>query len=267
MFESFSNEDYEMQIFEKVYQEWKAGYEKDDLFEQGDFWEEPETLTSGERAAAARDFQILTKGQLAALYLRALGVSQDEPGRYLVGIDGIEKFGETDTSDGSFLISVPALADAIGLDSRRTASRTINKFVNLIDGVGETSSETIYNKIIDAYEYFKNATVNELSSVVSSIIQDPNVSTKNREAQEQEREAQVIKREQKKMSDLETGQRVFSLLSALKSNPAFRETGKALGLSINRIAKDYGLDPIKVKQAYKKFLSDKGILSSLNYVD
>jgi hypothetical protein len=123
LFEQYS-EDYqnEMEIADSIYEDWKADQEEDldsifenDLYEDDEDWgDDDEELTSGEKAALARDFQIMSKPQLAALYLRALGkVKDNHYGAYTIMIDGIKDFGEID-KEGVFNITGPAFADAIG---------------------------------------------------------------------------------------------------------------------------------------------------------
>jgi hypothetical protein len=53
------------------------------------------------------------------------------------------------------LVTIPALADAIGLASITTVTRTAKKFYQMIAGIGGTESEIIYDKIEKAYNYFR----------------------------------------------------------------------------------------------------------------
>jgi hypothetical protein len=136
LFEQYS-EDYQtdMEIADSIYEDWKADQEEDlssvfesDLYDDDNWGDDDAELTSGEKAALARDFQIMNKPQLAALYLRALGkVKDNHYGTYTIMIDGIKDFGEID-KEGVFNIPGHAFADAIGLDSAVTVQRTIMKF-------------------------------------------------------------------------------------------------------------------------------------------
>src|SRR5210317_1398301 len=117
---------------------------------------------------------------MAAIYLRALGIAEDEDaGKYIIMIPDVDKFGDYG-EDRSFEITVPAFADALGLDSYGTVSRTTNKFVNLITGEGETPSEAIYPKIVKYFEEFSNQNPSALASFAGQPIQDADF-TKNRD--------------------------------------------------------------------------------------
>jgi hypothetical protein len=260
MFESFSSENYEQEIANSIFENWKENnlVRLSFLFEQ-DFWDEEENLSAGEKRALDRDFQILGKEQMAVLYLRALGAEEGDPGKYLMSIKGLRDFGAIDDNTGAFGITIPALADAIGLESSRTVSRTTNKFRNLISGVGETAGETIYPKILKAFEFFNTETPTNLSVVASSIIQDPAMSTRNRDAAEVEKETASGKRAEKIKRDLRIGEMVFLLFKDLKKNPAFNDSNKAERVALNKIAGELAMDVLKVKMAYDKFKASKGI--------
>ena len=102
--------------------------------EEGESWEDTDVeYSSGEMRAYSRGLQIMTKPQMAAIYLLAKGRCEEVGADYVKMIDGIQAFGYTDETDGTFNITVPALADAIGMDSDRTLSYTLKKFENLID--------------------------------------------------------------------------------------------------------------------------------------
>jgi hypothetical protein len=229
-------------------------------------WLDDEELGSGEKAALARDFQILTKPQLAALYLRALGKAQEnDPGKYLVMVDGIDQFGEYDDDSRAFKVSTAALGDAIGLDSIRTVGRTVNKFVNLINGTGETSSETIYPKLLRAYEFFQNKPVSQVANLASEAVQDPTVSTKHREEAIAAGPRAAAQRAAQKKMQLEVGSKVFALINSLRRNEIFRDITKAHRAAVNKMAAETGLTAERINLAYRTFLTDKGIMSGANY--
>jgi hypothetical protein len=257
MFEKFSTENYEQQIANSIFESWKKNnlVRLSFLFEQ-DFWDEEENLSAGEKRALDIDFQILEKEQMAVLYLRA---EEGDPGKYLMSIKGLRGFGTIDNNTGVFDITNPALADAIGLESSRTVSRTTNKFRNLISGVGETARESMYPKILKAFKFFNNEKPTNLAIVASSIIQDPAMSTRNRDAEEAEKETASGKRAEKIKSDLKIGEMVFLLFKELRKNPAFSDVNKAERIAINKIAGELAMDVLKVKMAYDKFKTSKGI--------
>jgi hypothetical protein len=92
LFEDFQ-EQYirENEVLESVYSDWKKNlnFDLDTLYEylvsEEIVDDEEREYTSGEKAALARDFQILSKSQMAAIYLRALGIAEDEDaGKYIM---------------------------------------------------------------------------------------------------------------------------------------------------------------------------------------
>lgn len=269
LFEAYVSETSD--IINEAYAEMMENYVNEDTMtydlseDDDEDWLEDEELGSGEKAAMTRDFQILSKPQLAALYLRALGkAKEDDPGKYLVMIDGIDQFGEYDDSR-AFKVSTAALGDAIGLDSIRTVGRTVNKFVNLITGTGETSSETIYPKLLRAYEFFQNRPIAQIVNLASEAIQDPALSTKHREEAIAAGPKAAAQRAAQKKMQLEVGSKVFSLINSLRRNEIFRDISKAHRAAVNKMAAETGLTPERINLAYRKFLGDKGILSPSNY--
>ena len=269
LFEQYT-EDYqnEMEIADSIYEDWKADQEEDlnsvfenDLYEDDeDFGDDDAELTSGEKAALARDFQIMSKPQLAALYLRALGkVKDNHYGAYTIMIDGIKDFGEID-KEGVFNITGPAFADAIGLDSAETVRRTIMKFRNLITGEGETSGEAIYPKIIKSFNEFNSRTPREIAGLASEVIQDHMMFTKNRDAAVAAGPRAAAKRFEQKINQIKLGEKVFSLINSLKAVAIYKnDTAKAQRAAIARLSRDLNITPEKVQLAYQKFLQDKGI--------
>ena len=260
MFESFSSENYEQEIANSIFENWKENnlVMLSFLFEQ-DYWDEEETLSAGEKRALERDFQILSKEQMAVIYLRALGAEEGDPGKYLMSIEGLRDFGYIDDQSGAFKVTIPALADAIGLESARTVARTTNKFKNLISGVGETTSETIYPKVLKAFEFFKNETPSNLAVVASSIIQDATISTKNRDESEAQKDVASVQRAEKSKSTLRIGEMVYMLVRDLRRNPVFSDIRKAERIAISRIAGQLVMDKMKVQMAYDKFKTSRGL--------
>ena len=274
LFEEYSEEyDTERDLLESIYEDWKI--EQDDLEDLSDVdeyedvyededemedWNDDDAeLTSGEKAALARDFQILSKPQMAALFLRALGKMEDDPGKYLIMINGLPAFGEKDKDSMAFHLTIPALAGAIGLDSVRTVSRTVRKFYNLLTGAGETSGEAIYPKILKAFQEFNQRTPREVAMLASEAIMDPMESTKHRDAAAAAGPRSAADRLRRKQEQLKLGGKVHSLIQSLKRVDAFREPGQAERMAVNKLANEIGIDPSRISLAYSKFLSDRGI--------
>jgi hypothetical protein len=263
LFENYTNEIYEKEIVDFLYERLEKRYSN------GYFpiYEDDEDLTSGERAAMSRDNQVISRPQLAALYLKALGRAEGEDGAYLVMIDGIKDFGEFDPNTRAFMITNPALADAIGLESTGTISRTVNKFVNLIDGVGETSGEILYPKVIKAFEVFSTMNPVQISNLAGGCIQNADTYTVNRDKALLSRDASAQRRQEKlKEADL-IGQKVYSLIGVLKRNPLFKLEGKAQRMAIAKISRETEESEDKIKEYYRKYLMDRKILNAANFYD
>ncbi len=271
LFENYLDENYENDLvnflYGKIQEEYSPNfllYEDQEDYEDRDFDES--TLSSGERAALARDNQIISKSQLAALFLKALGRSEGEDGAYLVMIDGIKDFGEFDPNTRAFKITVPALADAIGLESMGTVYRTVNKFVNLIDGVGETQGEILYPKVVSAYEEFSTMNPVQLSNLAANCIQKAEEYTLNRDKAESAREGAANTRAQKAKRDDLIGEKVYSLINSLKSSSSiFKEPGRAQKIAIKKISTETGNTEEKIKDLYKKYLISRKILNYTNF--
>lgn len=222
-------------------------------------------LTSGEKAAFARDFQILTNEQLAAIYLRALGKVEGDTGKYLVMINGMDQFGNMDKESRAFKITLPAFSDAIGLDSYTTALRTTKKFINLLNDIEEDPSEAIYPKLIRAFNRFKDKSPSELAGIASNAIQDSSF-TQNRDKSLDALDRAAERRKAKKVSNIGTGMKVYGLINSLRSaSPIFSDIKKAQKSAISKIAAEINRDPEEVKLAYIEYLKSKGLLSDRMY--
>ena len=223
--------------------------------DEDDALDNEKILSSGERAALARDFQVISDPQMAAIYLRALGrFEEEDPGKYLVMIQGIIPFGEISKTDGSFAITVPALADAIGLNSAGTITRTTRKFENLLNGLGETSNESLYPKIYAAYEKFSEMRPSDIAILAAETIQDT-ASTKHRDSVGS---IYARAKEAKKKRDAEKiklGKAVLDLIRKLKAGSSiFNAPGKAERTAIATLAREYGMAEELLKGAFNAYL-------------
>ena len=153
--------------------------------------DEEDEMTPGERRAFERGLQIMTKPQMAALYLLAKGRSEDLGADYMKLIDGIEEFGYTDETDGSFNITVPAMADAIGMMSDRTLNYTQRKFQNMMGGLGETASQSLSPKLRKAYAALSQKDNTTIAAFAASCIQDASNTTNRDTADSRREEANV----------------------------------------------------------------------------
>ena len=266
LFESYLNETYENELVDSLFEKIEGKYFK--IYEDEDEDVNDTNLTKGEKAAMARDNQIISRPQLAALYLKALGRIEGEEGAYLIMIDGIKDFGKFNQNTRAFYITNSALADAIGLESTGTVYRTVNKFVNLIEEIGQTSSEIIYPKIALAYEKFSIMNPVQISNLAADCIQNSSEYTLNRDKAEATNQASSgIRAEKIKSEDL-VGGKVYSLTNSLKSaSHIFRQPGRAQKTAIEKISIETGETEEKIKNYYKKYLISRKILNALNFYE
>ena len=135
--------------------------------------EQPEIeYSSGEQAAISRGNDVLTKPQLAAMYLAAkdaAGRSEDTRGRGDSGLTrNALKMGKEENTDFQKL-SAPRLGDVLGLKPR-TVSYTISKFRLLLQGNREgIFGNDLYDKIINAFDEFKGMEDQGLSGELYSL--------------------------------------------------------------------------------------------------
>lgn len=262
MFEGFSTENYEQDIANSIFESWKKNNSHKLftlLFEQ-EFWNDNEELTPGERRAYDRDLQITTKEQLAAIYLQALGEAEhNDKGFYLTSIPELRDFGMIVPNTGAFVISTPALADAIGMESPRTLTRRSNEFKNMITGAGETASIIFFQKVVNAFEFFSTQRPSDLIPHISPIIQDASVATTNRNQEDTQRDIETVRRAERNRETLRVGEMVFSLVKDLMRNPVFKNREKAERTAIGKISVEMGMAPERVKAAYERFKMSRGI--------
>ncbi len=137
--------------------------------------------------------------------------------------------------------------------SAATITRTVNKFVNLINGVGETQGEVIYPKIYSAYERFSTMNPVQISNLAAGAIQNSREYTVNRDKAAASLERSAVARvERSKKEDL-LGAKVYSLINSLKSaSSIFQQPGRAQKTAIAKIAAENGESEIKLKEYYKK---------------
>jgi hypothetical protein len=284
LFEQFSVEEFEIN---KIYESWVyengndlrmiiEQLEREDSEEEEEKmkddqqydWLSDESISAGEERALKRDMQLLTKGQMAALYLKAKGKydserSGDESTRedrdiYVTGIPGILDFCRENWRTGGLYITIPALSDAIGVTSITTVTRTAKKFYQMIAGIGGTESEIIYDKLVKAYNFFKSHPIDVIQGIAGEEIQDAEVSNVHRA---KERPRQGMTKEQR----LNIGGKVYSWVQTLKKNPIFKETQKAQRNAIAKMNKETGISQDLLKQMYKEYLIKNKLLNKFNW--
>lgn len=259
-FESFK----ETEKINTIYKQWvNENIDSQHLFERQIFEDETEEekvpeLTSGEKAALARDAQILSKPQLAALYLRALGAIDENVDKYMPLIIYANEDNDTkipnilDFADDKKHWTSAAFADAIGLNSDYTVSRTVGKFKNMLSGVGHSEQDVLYPKVIKAFDEFHNMDVHMVGQLAGECLQSSENSTV-RDLVAKRNDELSSKRSEK----TETMDNVFRLVYELehKLAKAFPSKSKAQisTWAVEKVAKEKSINPIKITSGYDKF--------------
>lgn len=290
LFESFSEEQY---LIDKIYENWNAknGHVFDFLLEAEETGEENEysddetaeeaeadnfinrPLSSGELRALKMDLQVVSNGQLAAMYLKALGLSEldlekggknlnteerVQADRYLMEIEGMENFSNHDWKSDNYFITYKGLADAIGIEKLATLTRTIRKFYLLITEGAGREDEVVYPKIIEAFDYFKRRRIDEIQGMVSEEIQDPETSNVHRATAR----AKGITKDQ----SIAIGASVYKMFQDFLKNPYFkRDVCKVQGIIIPRISQEKGMEPQDILKYYREYLMKNRMFDKFNY--
>jgi hypothetical protein len=289
LFEGFS-EEYEIN---KVYEKW---YENNTYIVKGLLsiineadeatepdaedekdWADETELNPAEERALARELQVISRPQLAALYLKALGQYefgdiQRLKGRrtraelveedvYVTKIPGIEFFANEDSRSGKMFIGPSALADAIGIQSLGTVTRTINKFRLLLDGeVGGREDEVLYPKVIQAFQYLRNKQVPYIQTIAARAMQDSETSNKHRS---------VLKTTGISKNDsLLIGKSIHSLFKDYYANKHFeKNVCKIQDIAIGKISTLKRIPVNELKKYYKEYLIEQKLFNKYNWCD
>lgn len=230
-------------LFNKIYEEWRSSLPSklQPINEDEDI-----VYTGGDLAAFIRGDQVLTDEQYAALYLRALDrLEPDGPG-YLSMVDGILDFGYKDEGQ-KFTVTIPAFADAFGLESDGTVSRTTTKFYNLLSGIGEKPGDVIYPKLKTAFEKFSKMNPTQIAVMASDATQDPSESTKHRDQADTRSEAGAASRQKKLMADASIGEALYRLLT--------RAPERFWNMMVKKVAVEQELEESDLLKVYCKWLT------------
>lgn len=256
-FESFSQSEYNDQ-YESLTEELDNLFgDAENLFEASEEeWETKleRTLRPGEKRALARDYEIITDGQLAGMYLRALGVNEEDPNKFIHHITsetGVNILDFAETKRGERIWTNAALADALGLQSFTTYYRTVNKFKNLLSGVGATEGEDLYEKVIEAYDKFKNMNVYDVGSLAGTAL---STSTKLRDALAVYATGKDSREKEKHRELLNSVLGVANYEAQLAKTFPTRPREQVRQQALNVIAQKYELDITKLKEEYIKYL-------------
>jgi hypothetical protein len=227
----------------------------DELYENYILNEEEYEYTGGEKAALTRGDDILTKTQLAAMYLAAkdaAGRSEDTRGRGDSGwTRNALKMNKEDSTDFHKL-SAPRLADVLGLKPQ-TVIYTVSKFRLLLKGNREgTESNVLYNKIIDAFDEFQKMPAGDVHTLALEAV-DMNASTERSEKYYDETHEQGKKsRENINTRNKKIGFSAIDLYNRLR-NAMGEKTPKMV---INKLATEYSLPAEDIRTIIKTHLKN-----------
>lgn len=195
------------------------------------------TISRGEKIALARGLDLLTNEQMIGLYLKALENYEEEPGKYLNMIPGLENWGSRD-NEGRFKISASRLGKALGVESPNTSIRTVNKYVNILKGEESKEEELLYPKILKAAEKLKKRNPRDLAAIVNNAIVDTPIP--------------AMKKRGRPGLPSDLGRRVDVVVNGLVNQAGF-EWDRARKSAISKIAKEVGADESKVAAAYQEY--------------
>ena len=211
----------------------------------------------GEERKYKEGKQVLKRYQALGAYLRALGEAQGNPDKYILSIPGIIPFSSTKAS-GSGKITLHGLADALDINAVPTLQVYVELFRRLIKKEEIDDNKGIhFPKIREAFVEFKKESPRDLIMSMSGLLADPGKSTKHREAESETLISSKTKRDEMKRTQRSIGYNVSSLVTALRKNPLFKEKGKAEKSAVDKIAREYGMDPEDVSRSYYDFINSK----------
>jgi hypothetical protein len=125
------------------------------------------SLTSGERRALARDYQILEDEQLFGAYLRAL--DEYTGNNFVESIEGIDDFKRTNNKE---YISDLDLAIALNYERLATFLLDKNKFISLLNGDRSFANRVIDSKRLEIFELLKGFEPEDIVEMVTKVVQN-----------------------------------------------------------------------------------------------
>lgn len=222
--------------------------------------EAPEVKYSGgEKAAITRGHDVLTKAQLAALYLaakNAAGRSEDTRGRGDSGLTrNALKIAKEESTDFEKL-SAPRLADVLDLKPR-TVNYTLSKFRLLDLGNREgTESNHLYDKIIEAFDEFENMSPAEVYAIAAEAVNMGAGTERSDQYYDETGEQGRKYRQNIKERNHKIGVDAYSLYNS------YRPLGdRATTMTIDKISQKYGLPASEIRQIVKAHLKNDPFLA------
>lgn len=216
-------------------------------------------LSSGEQAALTKGLELITKPQLATLYLTAKYrlAKREDKSKTFAGAMAQKMNRDIDDEDFRAL-SYPRLSDMLNMNPL-TVSRTSNKFMHLLSGT-ESYSEVLYPKIIDAFEEFNEMQEGEVWGIAEEAL-DFNADTKRSEAYNEKIAGQTKASKAKKdKEDKKRGLDIKADFLKFKDQIGFE---RAVKMTINTFSKQYDVSKEEIKRLAK--LAFKGDTYILKY--
>ena len=217
---------------------------------------EPEIeYSSGEQAAISRGNDVLTKPQLAAMYLAAkdaMGRSEDTQGRGDSGSTrNALKMGKEENTDFQKL-SAPRLGDVLDLKPR-TVSYTLSKFRLLLQGNREgVYGNDLYDKIINAFDEFDKMSAAEVYAIaMEAVNMDATTERSDKWAEETSDQGRKT-REKIQKRNAKIVQSTYDLYNQLRGALGERAP-KAV---INKLSAEYGLSAEDLRTIIKTNLKN-----------
>jgi len=211
--------------------------------------------SSGEKAALRKGQDVLTKPQLAAMYLAAkdaAGRSEDTRGRGDSGMTrNALKINKEENTDFQKL-SAPRLADVLDLKPR-TVNYTLSKFRLLLQGNREgTESNDLYDKIINAFDEFEKMSAGEVYSLATEAVNmDAGTERSQKYAEESSEQARKM-REKIQARNKKIGYDAYELYNKLKNIMGERTPKNVVG----KISQEYGLATDDVRSIIRTHLKN-----------
>lgn len=212
---------------------------------------EEENLSPGERRAANQGLDVLTKSQLAAIYLAAkdaMGRSEDTRGRGDTGLTRNARKMTANVETSFEKLSGYRLADVLSLKPR-TVNYTMSKFRLLLQGNREgTESNVLYDKLINAFDEFEKMTpANVYALAIESVDLNADFS-RSEQYQEQTAEQARLYKIKKDKEDKSKGNEIRSYFSAYKQH---MDPIKAAIKTANYYANKYNTTTDEIKRIAK----------------
>jgi hypothetical protein len=218
-------------------------------------------LLPGERRALAQGLDVMSKSQLAAIYLAAkdaLGRSEDTKGRGDTGLTRNAIKINTEIQNDFRKVPASRLADLLDLKPR-TVSYTLSKYRLLLQGNREgTESNHLYDKLINAFDEFEKMPISEVFVLANEAI-NPNADFSRSEKFADEVSAQAKKfREASLKRDKLLSISIVNMFNSLKSHVGDEKAAK---MALSKISTEKNIPIETLRTTIKTYLKNDPILA------